>query len=166
MYCNTNLTLNIPIGFAGGLYDHDTKLTKFGYRDYDSQIGRWMSKDPIDFDGGDSNLYGYVLGDPVNYVDEDGLMGRKPNPFSIPTDIIDTIDNCGNTIKSQNKCEEWGDLSNDKSLSYDQRMRYREVYTDYCLGSYNKKQITDSAKGCAKAGSGINTGKVPGPSKF
>jgi RHS repeat-associated protein len=58
------------------LYDHHTKLTKFGYREYDSYTGRWTSKDPIDFDGGDSNLYGYVMGDPVNLVDVDGL-----NPF-------------------------------------------------------------------------------------
>ncbi|MDR0407879.1 MAG: hypothetical protein LBH45_03005 [Campylobacteraceae bacterium] len=70
---------NIPIGFAGGLYDHDTKLTKFGYRDYDSQTGRWMSKDPIDFDGGDSNLYGYVMNDPVNGVDPEGLMTFEEN---------------------------------------------------------------------------------------
>ncbi|MDR1555134.1 MAG: RHS repeat-associated core domain-containing protein, partial [Campylobacteraceae bacterium] len=70
---DTNPTLNIPIGFAGGLYDKDTKLTKFGYRDYDSYTGRWTTKDPIDFDGGDSNLYGYVLNDPVNFVDPEGL---------------------------------------------------------------------------------------------
>jgi RHS repeat-associated protein len=54
-------------------YDKDTKLTKFGYRDYDSYTGRWTSKDPIDFEGGDSNLYGYVVGDPVNGVDPEGL---------------------------------------------------------------------------------------------
>ena len=29
--------LGINFGFAGGLYDHDTKLTRFGYRDYDAQ---------------------------------------------------------------------------------------------------------------------------------
>jgi RHS repeat-associated protein len=70
---DTNPTLNISIGFAGGLYDKDTKLTKFGYRDYDSNTGRWTSKDPIDFEGGDSNLYGYVVGDPINFVDPWGL---------------------------------------------------------------------------------------------
>jgi RHS repeat-associated protein len=57
----------------GNNYDKDTKLTKFGYREYDSQTGRWTSKDPIDFEGGDSNLYGYVLGDPVNAIDPEGL---------------------------------------------------------------------------------------------
>jgi len=55
------------------LYDHDTKLTRFGYRDYDATTGKWTAKDPIDFGGGDSNLYGYVLGDPVDFVDSNGL---------------------------------------------------------------------------------------------
>jgi RHS repeat-associated protein len=47
-----------PFGFAGGLYDQHTRLTRFGARDYDADTGRWMSKDPIGFDGGDTNLYG------------------------------------------------------------------------------------------------------------
>ena len=35
--------------------------------------GRWTSKDPIGFAGGDTNLYGYVVGDPVNFTDPVGL---------------------------------------------------------------------------------------------
>jgi RHS repeat-associated protein len=62
-----------PFGFAGGLYDRDTKLTRFGARDYDAEVGRWTSKDPIRFAGGDTNLYGYVLNDPVNRIDPNGL---------------------------------------------------------------------------------------------
>ena len=50
-----------PFGFAGGLYDQDTKFVRFGARDYNSAIGRWTAKDPIRFAGGDTNLYGYVL---------------------------------------------------------------------------------------------------------
>jgi hypothetical protein len=42
-----------------------SNLTRFGARDYDAEVGRWTSKDPIRFAGGDSNLYGYVLGDPT-----------------------------------------------------------------------------------------------------
>jgi len=30
------------------------------------------TKDPILFAGGDTNLYGYVLGDPVNGIDPEG----------------------------------------------------------------------------------------------
>ena len=40
-----------PFGFAGGLYDTDTKLIRFGARDYDPEIGRWTSKDPVRFNG-------------------------------------------------------------------------------------------------------------------
>ena len=34
-----------PFGFAGGLYDSDTKLIRFGARDYDPSIGRWVSEE-------------------------------------------------------------------------------------------------------------------------
>ena len=71
---DSNESLKVPFGFAGGLYDQDTKLTGFGYRDYDAQTGKWTAKDPIGFNGGDINLYGYVLGDPVNLVDPWGLV--------------------------------------------------------------------------------------------
>ena len=69
---DSNPSFKVPFGFAGGLYDEDTKLTRFGYRDYDAYTAKWTAKDPIDFGGGDSNLYGYVLGDPVNFVDPSG----------------------------------------------------------------------------------------------
>jgi len=66
-----------PFGFAGGLYDQDTKFVRFGARDYNPALGRWTAKDPILFAGGDTNLYGYVLTDPVNSTDPSGL-----NPFT------------------------------------------------------------------------------------
>ncbi|MCB1778002.1 MAG: RHS repeat-associated core domain-containing protein, partial [Candidatus Competibacteraceae bacterium] len=44
-----------PFGFAGGLYDRDTGLVRFGARDYDPRTGRWTAKDPIRFAGGDAN---------------------------------------------------------------------------------------------------------------
>jgi RHS repeat-associated protein len=66
-----------PFGFAGGLYDRDTRLVRFGARDYDAETGRWTAKDPILFAGGDTNLYGYVLNDPINFVDPNALSGKK-----------------------------------------------------------------------------------------
>ena len=62
-----------PFGFAGGLYDADTKLVRFGARDYDAETGRWTRKDPVRFSGGDTNLYVYVGNDPVNRRDPRGL---------------------------------------------------------------------------------------------
>jgi RHS repeat-associated protein len=63
-----------PFGFAGGLYDGDTGLVRFGARDYDPEVGRWTAKDPILFNGDGPNLYVYVLNDPVNMIDP---WGRK-----------------------------------------------------------------------------------------
>lgn len=62
-----------PFRYAGGLYDSDTGLIRFGVRDYDPTIGRWTSKDPIGFAGGDTNFYGYVANDPINFIDPMGL---------------------------------------------------------------------------------------------
>jgi RHS repeat-associated protein len=69
---DTNPGFTIPFGFAGGFHDRDTGLVRFGARDFDPSIGRWTAKDPIDFAGGDVNLYGYVQNDPVNFVDPSG----------------------------------------------------------------------------------------------
>jgi len=61
------------LGFAGGIYDPDTGLVRFGARDYEPETGRWTAKDPIRFAARDSNLYRYVAGNPVNSVDPTGL---------------------------------------------------------------------------------------------
>ena len=62
-----------PFGFAGGLYDSQTGLVRFGARDYDPETGRWTAKDPVGFGGGSALLYEYVSNDPVNRVDPSGL---------------------------------------------------------------------------------------------
>jgi RHS repeat-associated protein len=61
-----------PFGFAGGLYDDDTGLVRFGARDYDAYNGRWTAKDPVLFDGGTANLYEYAVGNPANFIDATG----------------------------------------------------------------------------------------------
>ncbi len=68
-----------PFGFAGGLYDTDTRLTQFGLREYDPVSGHWTSKDPIGFSGSDNNLYTYVSSDPVNLIDPIGTDGERPD---------------------------------------------------------------------------------------
>ena len=63
-----------PFGYAGGIYDRDTGLVRFGARDYDPQVGRWTAKDPIGFGGG-LNHYAYANNDSINYIDPEGLQG-------------------------------------------------------------------------------------------
>jgi RHS repeat-associated protein len=65
-----------PFGYAGGLYDRDTGLVRFGARDYDPKTARWTAKDPIGFAGGDTSLYNYAGGDPLNRTDPLGLDPR------------------------------------------------------------------------------------------
>jgi RHS repeat-associated protein len=62
-----------PFGFAAGLLDDQTGLTHFGAREYDATTARWLSKDPLLFQGGDENLYAYSRNDPVNRADRSGL---------------------------------------------------------------------------------------------
>ena len=61
-----------PFGFAGGLYDPDTGLVRFGMRDYSAQIGRWLQRDPIIFAGGDLGMFNYANNDPINQIDPSG----------------------------------------------------------------------------------------------
>jgi len=69
-----------PFGYAGGVYDAQTRLVRYGTRDYDAETGRWTAKDPVRFEGGDVNLYGYGLGDPVNLFDRSGQRNSKGDP--------------------------------------------------------------------------------------
>ena len=69
----------LPFGFAGGLYDRTSKLIRFGERDYEATIGRWVSKDPIRFDGGQANIYVYSNEDPINGRDPNGTDSSSCN---------------------------------------------------------------------------------------
>jgi len=62
-----------PFGYAGGLYDADTGLVRFGVRDYDADAGRWTAPEPLGF-AAEANWYRYANGDPVNYFDPSGRI--------------------------------------------------------------------------------------------
>ncbi len=66
-----------PFGFAGGVYDRDTDLVRFGARELASREGRWLSKDALLFQGGDFSLFSYAWADPVNRNDTTGLRSAQ-----------------------------------------------------------------------------------------
>jgi RHS repeat-associated protein len=49
------------------------------FRVYDSDKGRWLSRDPMEETEG-PNLYAYVLNDVLDYIDPDGLSRWEPVP--------------------------------------------------------------------------------------
>jgi RHS repeat-associated protein len=57
-----------------GIYD-------FRNRMYHPQLGRFLQKDPLGFDGGDANLFRYCGGDPINLSDP---FGWDPTPTPTP----------------------------------------------------------------------------------
>jgi RHS repeat-associated protein len=69
-----------PFGFAGGVYNDQTKLVRFGARDYDPQVGRWTAKDQLGLRASFA-MYAYSEGDPVNAIDPQGL---QPTPTPTP----------------------------------------------------------------------------------
>jgi RHS repeat-associated protein len=60
-----------PFALAGGQLDYYSGTIRFGARDYSGWQRRWMTKDPIRFDGG-LNLYAYCDNDPINCIDPSG----------------------------------------------------------------------------------------------
>ena len=61
-----------PYSYTGREFDPESGLYFYRSRYYDSRIGRFINEDPIGIDGGDLNLYGYVLNNPVNAIDPTG----------------------------------------------------------------------------------------------
>ncbi len=62
----------MPFQFTGRVQVSEG-LYYYRARFYDSNVGRFVSEDPIGFSGGDVNLYRYVGNDPVNAVDPEGV---------------------------------------------------------------------------------------------
>jgi RHS repeat-associated protein len=102
-----------PFGFAGGLYDRDTGLLHLGAREYDPKTGRFTTRDPLGFGGGDANLYGYVLDDPVNAVDPSGegwaLSGIVHDIGNAANSVANGAMSVGNTVGNAGKdALDWG----------------------------------------------------------
>jgi RHS repeat-associated protein len=64
-----------PIRFQGQYHDHETGLHYNRYRYYDPSVGRFISQDPIGYEGG-LNLYQYVP-NPIGWTDPRGLARQK-----------------------------------------------------------------------------------------
>jgi RHS repeat-associated protein len=66
-------SLDADFSYAGMYYHAASGLNLTYFRPYDADLGRWLSRDPIGEMGG-VNLYGYVLNNPLNWLDPLGLF--------------------------------------------------------------------------------------------
>ncbi|MDP1835514.1 MAG: RHS repeat-associated core domain-containing protein [Chlamydiales bacterium] len=73
---NDTATVNNPWRYASKRLDHLTGLYNFCKRDYDCQLGRWLTPDPAGFVDG-PNLYAYVSNRPLTLFDPWGLRGQS-----------------------------------------------------------------------------------------
>ncbi|MDR1444302.1 MAG: RHS repeat-associated core domain-containing protein [Treponema sp.] len=79
-----DLTQGMNLGYTGKPYDTTTGMYNYGYRDYQPELARFTTIDPIR-DG--SNWFAYVNNDPVNWRDPWGLSASestnltKQNPY-------------------------------------------------------------------------------------
>jgi RHS repeat-associated protein len=77
-----------PFGFAGGIYDRDTGLVRYGARDYDAVVGRWLCKNTSLFSYLGSNLFLYSHNDPINFID---FNGHQETSTSVNKKIKDNV---------------------------------------------------------------------------
>jgi RHS repeat-associated protein len=99
-------------GYAGGLYDGQTGLVRFGARDYEARSGRWTAKDPIGFGGFNSNLYVYCINNPFNFIDKNGLKIRYAGGSEA------ALTNAMNSIKSTRRGNEIFNQLNDSPIKF------------------------------------------------
>jgi RHS repeat-associated protein len=66
-----------PFMFSTKYTDAETGFCYYGYRYYDSVMGRWLNRDPIEEDGG-NNLLSFTTNSSINYLDAIGLLTIPP----------------------------------------------------------------------------------------
>jgi RHS repeat-associated protein len=75
-----------PFQFTGREND-TTGLYYYRARYYHPGLQRFISEDPLEFSGGDFNLYGYVDNSPVNFIDPFGLDKRAAGDTELPRPV-------------------------------------------------------------------------------
>jgi len=77
-----------PYTYTAREYDEETGLYYYRARYYDAEVGRFISEDPIRFDGG-INFFAYVGNNPVNQTDPEGLSVFPPECYNNPNCFLE-----------------------------------------------------------------------------
>lgn len=80
-----------PYRFSTKYFDSEIELYYYGYRYYSSEVGRWLTRDPLGEKGG-INLYNMVANNPIDKWDFLGQFTPVFNP-TIPARSVKSIQN-------------------------------------------------------------------------
>jgi RHS repeat-associated protein len=140
----TDITPYLFVGRQGYQQEVESALYLLRARFYDPATCRFLSRDPIGFAGGDSNLYAYVRNNPVNRIDPTGRQSRctRNNEGLGPPSPCD--ENVKEAFRIFKRCEE------------------AEKKLDECLGKYGEsiKVECDASIGSNDAEWAQEVGKI------
>jgi RHS repeat-associated protein len=126
-----------PYTYTAREYDPESGLYFYRARYYDAEVGRFLSADPIGFEGG-VNFYAYVKNNPMNFVDPTGkVCGESWNDPIVPDEpwgfdfksACQNHDCCCACSGNKSACAEA--FLTDLLASC---LKYPYVLQDYCLG--------------------------------
>jgi RHS repeat-associated protein len=131
-----------PFRFSTKFQDKETGLYYYGFRYYSPETGRWLSRDPIEEQGG-HNLYSFVSNDPVVKFD---LLGMVELTFAYITRIEPArVTFMGSTFN--------GGIKTTQTVSVD---------PDQCTITFSSKSIGTTIKYASPTGPAVATARASG----
>src|SRR6266516_4178341 len=99
-----------PFRFSTKYTDDESDFLYYGYRYYNPSTGRWLSRDPVEEQGG-VNIYCLVGNEPITRADFLGLAGLVITPVGNPSAY--PLDECGAAVSRAEWKLSWiGDAPN------------------------------------------------------